>query len=615
LRSFASAKIFDNAEEAIHDLHDGATCLFGGFGLCGIPENIIAAIKKKGTKELTCASNNMGANDFGLGTLLQDKQIKRMISSFPGEASNLQKQYFAGEIEVQLVPQGTLAEKMRAAGAGIPAFYTPTAYGTPIQTGGHAIRLKGPRGNELMSEPLETRLWPGRGGKPRNYVLETALFGDFSFVKGWKADRRGNVIFRGTTKSFNQVVAAAGNTCVVEVEEIVETAEKVETLDETIDSSLKEGEEAFEEAAKKQPLLLFEELPQRACAWSQFKQGTDWDFASMKSDDKEECASACIASKGCTGFEVGPHTSEAYNSITYCALWFNKNCNDEKNMLHLNPNGYVASTYVMIESVTVDVKTEETMLFGTVDVEVEKTETFQPKESEEHYNSIHKKEDNPETTTSITQKKQEITIPQKRQNIVDEKNVAITTSASSVSSFEEFPQLACDFADYTEGSDYMYTEITSATAAAESCATACLNAGDCTGFEIGIEVVRGQYCALWKSGACATKTSMLSIPASAQTVSTFVLGDYHSEEHLAMDGFAVVFLIACACAMLISLLLVGCICYRVISRVCCRRAELNCDTSDGVVAGELVRAKVVRGTPVGQRVDVVVVRGEAVDQK
>lgn len=224
-RPFSATRIFDNAEEALEDLNDGATCLFGGFGLCGIPENIIAAIKKKGTKELTIASNNMGANDFGLGTLLQDKQIKRVIASFPGEASDLQTQYFAGEIEVQLVPQGTLAEKMRAAGAGIPAFFTPTAYGTPIQTGGHAIRLKGPLGDELMSEPLETRVWKGRGGKTRNYVLETALFGDFSFVKGWKADRRGNVIFRGTTKSFNQVVAAAGNTCVVEVEEIVETGE------------------------------------------------------------------------------------------------------------------------------------------------------------------------------------------------------------------------------------------------------------------------------------------------------------------------------------------------------------------------------------------------------
>jgi len=225
IRCFSAAKLLKNAEEALYDLEDGAICLFGGFGISGIPENIIAAIKRKGTKELTCASNNMGLNDFGLGTLLQEKQIKRMISSFPGEASNLQKQYFAGEIEVQLVPQGTLAEKMRAAGAGIPAFYTPTGYGTLIATGDHAIRLKGPRGDELMSEPLETRAWKGRGGKMRNFVLETALFGDFSFVKGWKADRCGNVVFRGATKSFNQVVAAAGNTCVVEVEEIVETGE------------------------------------------------------------------------------------------------------------------------------------------------------------------------------------------------------------------------------------------------------------------------------------------------------------------------------------------------------------------------------------------------------
>lgn len=396
------------------------------------------------------------------------------------------------------------------------------------------------------------------------------------------------------------------------IEEIVDTAEKAETLGETIDSALEEGKESFEEAAKKQPLLLFKELPQRACAWSKYKQGTDWKFASEKSDNKEECASACVASTGCTGFEVGPHTSKAYNSISYCALWFNKKCNDEKTMLQLNPKGYVATTYVMIESVTVDVKTEETMLFGAVNVEVEKTETFQPSESEKHYNSIHKKEGS-ETTTSIAQKKQDITIPQKKQDLVVEKNVA-TTIASSVSSFEEFPQLACDFAEYTDGSDYMYTEITAASPA-ESCATACLNAGDCTGFEIGIEAERGEYCALWKSGACATETSMMSIPVSTQTVSTFVLADYQYEDHVAIDGFAVVFLVACACAMLISLLLVGCICYRVISRVCCRRAEINCDTSDGVVAGELVQAKVVRGTPVGQRVDVVIVRGEAVDQK
>jgi len=263
-----------------------------------------------------------------------------------------------------------------------------------------------------------------------------------------------------------------------------------------------------------------------------------------------------------------------------------------------------ASTYVMIESVTIDVETEENTSFGTV--EVEEIETFQPSESEEHYNS---NEDNPESSVSTTQEQQEITIAQRRQDIVQ---VASTTTAS-VSRFDEFPQLACDFAEYTEGSDYMYTTI--AHSAAESCAAACLNADECTGFEIGIEVGRGQYCALWKAGACATETSMISIPPSAQTVSTFVLADYHYEEHVAMDGFAVVFLVACACAMLISLLLVGCICYRVISRVCCRRAELNCDTSDSVVAGELVQAKVVRGTPVGQRVDVVVVRGEAVDQK
>merc|ERR1712187_975006 len=150
----------------------------------------------------------------------------------------------------------------------------------------------------------------------------------------------------------------------------------------------KNGEKLFEEAAKDQPLLLFKELPQRACPWSRYKKGTDWSFASMKSDDKEECARTCVATKGCTGFEVGPHTSQNYNFISYCALWFNKQYNDEKKMLNLA--GYVATTYVMVKTVTVDAKIQEKTIFGTVDVEEKKT--FQPDESKEQYSSVHKQE-------------------------------------------------------------------------------------------------------------------------------------------------------------------------------------------------------------------------------
>merc|ERR1712032_1139988 len=324
---------------------------------------------------------------------------------------------------------------------------------------------------------------------------------------------------------------------------------------------------SFDAAAKKQPLLLFKALPQRACPWSKFKKGTDWSFASMKSDNKEECARACIAAEGCTGFEVGPHTSKAYDYISYCALWFNKKCNDEKSMLHLSPKGYVATTYVMVKTVTVDSKIEEKTPFGTIEVEEKKT--FHPSESKEHYNPTAKKHEKP-----VSKKSTEKSI---KKELKAKEAVEVVSTTSSVSRFEEFPQLACDFSQYTEGTDWKYTKTTSD--GAESCATACLNADDCTGFEIGIESVRGPYCALWKAGACSTKKSMTAIPVTLQTVSTFVLADYHNQEHVVIDGFAVVFLIACACALLVSLLLVGCICYRVLSRVCCRRSETNCDTA------------------------------------
>ncbi|CAD7946324.1 unnamed protein product [Amoebophrya sp. A25] len=216
--STKSSKIYDSAPDAVKDIQSGSTLLVGGFGLCGIPENLILAVKDLDINDLTCVSNNCGVDDFGLGLLLQTKQIKRMISSYVGENKNFEQQYFAGELEVQLTPQGTLAERIRAAGAGIPAFYTPTGAGTMIQEGGFPIRQKNDKHPEMPAQPLEMRTFNGK-----DYVMETALPGDWALVKGWKADEMGNVIFRSTANNFNGVMAAAGKTCIVEVEEIVPT--------------------------------------------------------------------------------------------------------------------------------------------------------------------------------------------------------------------------------------------------------------------------------------------------------------------------------------------------------------------------------------------------------
>ncbi|WP_462379358.1 CoA transferase subunit A [Pseudomonas sp. Marseille-QA0892] len=189
-------------EEAMAGLEDGMTVLAGGFGLCGIPENLIAEIKRKGTRDLTVVSNNCGVDGFGLGILLEDRQIKKMIASYVGENALFEKQLLDGDLDVELTPQGTLAEKMRAGGAGIPAFYTATGYGTPV------------------AEGKETREFDGR-----HYILEHAIVGDFAIVKGWKADRYGNVIYRHTAQNFNPLAAMAGKITVVEVEEIVEPGE------------------------------------------------------------------------------------------------------------------------------------------------------------------------------------------------------------------------------------------------------------------------------------------------------------------------------------------------------------------------------------------------------
>ena len=188
--------------EALEGLEDGMTVLAGGFGLCGIPENLIAEIKRKGTRDLTVVSNNCGVDGFGLGVLLEDRQIRKMIASYVGENALFEKQLLNGELEVELTPQGTLAEKMRAGGAGIPAFYTATGYGTPIAEGKDVREF---------------------GGRP--YILEHAITGDFAIVKGWKADRYGNVIYRHTAQNFNPLAASAGKITVVEVEEIVEPGE------------------------------------------------------------------------------------------------------------------------------------------------------------------------------------------------------------------------------------------------------------------------------------------------------------------------------------------------------------------------------------------------------
>ncbi len=195
-------KVVDNYADAMAGLEDDMTIIAGGFGLCGIPENLINQIKTMGVKGLTIVSNNCGVDGFGLGVLLEDRQIKKMIASYVGENKLFEEQLLSGELEVELTPQGTLAEKMRAAGAGIPAFFTATGYGTPI------------------GEGKEVREYNGRP-----HILEESIKGDFAIVKGWKADRYGNVVYRHTAQNFNPMAATAGKITVVEVEEIVEPGE------------------------------------------------------------------------------------------------------------------------------------------------------------------------------------------------------------------------------------------------------------------------------------------------------------------------------------------------------------------------------------------------------
>ncbi|XP_056401936.1 succinyl-CoA:3-ketoacid coenzyme A transferase 1, mitochondrial [Hyla sarda] len=213
-----NAKFYSDPVEAVQDIPDGATLLVGGFGLCGIPENLIGGLIKTGVKGITAVSNNAGVDGFGLGQLLNTKQIKRMVSSYVGENAEFERQYLQGELEVELVPQGTLAEKVRAGGAGIPAFYTPTGYGTLIQQGGAPIKYNKDGTIAIASEPKEVKEFNGR-----HFVMENSITGDFALVKAWKADRAGNIVFRKTARNFNQPMCKAAKVTVVEVEEIVDT--------------------------------------------------------------------------------------------------------------------------------------------------------------------------------------------------------------------------------------------------------------------------------------------------------------------------------------------------------------------------------------------------------
>jgi 3-oxoacid CoA-transferase subunit A len=192
-------KVVKDANEAIEGIKDGMTLMLGGFGLCGIPENCINALVKAGPKDLTCISNNAGVDDFGIGLMLQTRQVKKMIASYVGENAEFERQLLSGELDVELTPQGTLAEKCRAGGAGIPAFFTATGYGTEVAEGKETREING-----VM------------------YVLEESLTADFAIVKAWKGDRFGNLVFKGTARNFNPLMAMAGRITIAEVEELVE---------------------------------------------------------------------------------------------------------------------------------------------------------------------------------------------------------------------------------------------------------------------------------------------------------------------------------------------------------------------------------------------------------
>jgi 3-oxoacid CoA-transferase subunit A len=192
-------KVYKNAEQAVADIGDGAVLMLGGFGLCGIPENCIAALVKKGPKQLTCISNNAGVDDFGIGLMLQQKQVKKMVSSYVGENAEFERQLLSGELEVELIPQGTLATRCMASGYGMPAIFTPAGVGTEV------------------AEGKETRIFNGK-----EYLLEYAFDADFAIVKAWKGDTFGNLVYKDTARNFNPMMAMAGKITIAEVEELVE---------------------------------------------------------------------------------------------------------------------------------------------------------------------------------------------------------------------------------------------------------------------------------------------------------------------------------------------------------------------------------------------------------
>jgi len=280
----ASGKVVNSAEEAVKDIHDGSKLLVGGFGLCGIPENLIGALRASGVKDLTVVSNNCGVDDFGLGLLLQTRQIKRMISSYVGENAIFEKQYLSGELELELIPQGTLAERCRAGGAGIPAFYTPTGVGTFLEEGGFPIKYNSDGSVAIASKPREVRVFNGR-----KVLMEEAITGDYALVKGWKADTRGNIIFRYTARNFNPAMATAGKICIAEVEEIVEAGSlkpdeihlpgiyvnrliKGERYEKRIEKlTLDKGESSATGGAKNEAALVREKIARRAAL--EFRDG------------------------------------------------------------------------------------------------------------------------------------------------------------------------------------------------------------------------------------------------------------------------------------------------------------------------------------------------------
>jgi 3-oxoacid CoA-transferase/3-oxoacid CoA-transferase subunit A len=215
-------KVVGNAAEALRKagLKDGATIMMGGFGLCGIPENLIAATRELGVKDLTVMSNNAGVDDFGIGILLASRQVRKMVSTYVGENKLFERQFLDGTLEVELIPQGTFAEKLRAGGAGVGAFYTPTGFGTWVSEGGLPMKYDASGNVIKASQPKETREFGSR-----MYVLEYPLHADFAFVKALRGDRQGNLVYRRTTRNFSPMMATAADICLAEVEQLVSVGE------------------------------------------------------------------------------------------------------------------------------------------------------------------------------------------------------------------------------------------------------------------------------------------------------------------------------------------------------------------------------------------------------